>query len=269
MEEKEYSTIVTSQTKVTLNFFEIQKGLFFFKQTRKTTPISVVGKSKLIVSTDQEFIDSGIVTEENLENLINNKPYNRKILSLVSEKDLKKLRLEGYSRFVCNKKNVNKLNTATYDEYIQNEYTPKNLVEIDNGSHLIFDINGNILPTAIYCDYIKSRIDESSYDLEKLAEHLLARKDILIIEDTRIYDDEDIFKYKAKSVEDAIYSIPYYNAEEGRTKSINFLWQPNKKDFQKVWKACQRPGEKYPSCRIVDRIFDLDILDIKQYSLDK
>ena len=74
------------------------------------------------------------------------------------------------------------------------------------GSHKIADLNYNFISTPINFGYIDGSIDNERYDLEKLLEKLKRDKNVV---------DRDNLKISA---------IPYYNAEDGRDKSIEFKY---------------------------------------------
>lgn len=80
------------------------------------------------------------------------------------------------------------------------------LVLWDVSSHKIADLNYNFIPIPIFLGYIEGSVDNETYDLEKLLE--------------KLKDDENVVNKENLSITD----IPYYNAYEGRDKSIEFAY---------------------------------------------
>jgi hypothetical protein len=78
-----------------------------------------------------------------------------------------------------------------------------------------YDLAGEKIPCGYHFDYMNGHVDNAHYDLEKIEEILLARDDIRF--------------YKEGSQQ-----IPYYNAENGRTRHLHFLWIPSDEDFAKL-----------------------------------
>jgi hypothetical protein len=139
------------------------------------------------------------------------------------------------------------MNDGLNKEYYEDSFTAFKeqagiLVRFDNDAHMVFDSTGEPLPVAIHFDYINS-IENESYNLELVSSILSSRKDILILKD--------------------IHDIPYYNACNGCTKTINFLWQPSVEDYRKMWNKCLLYGSKYPSCEMHQAVFDEDLLGLR------
>lgn len=136
-----------------------------------------------------------------------------------------------------------------------------NLVRIDYGNHMVFDYKGSPQPSAVLFDYMSNRIDESRYDLRKLADYLMKRPDIEVYED--IHDGRRVSV--AETIDEAIYHIPSYNAEEGSTLSIQFSWKPTKEDYTR---ACALVGDgKVYAARIKEAVITNDLLGISPFKL--
>ena len=155
--------------------------------------------------------------------------------------------------------------------------TADDLVVMDTGSHMLFDRHGEALPTGILFDYIAAgRISNRNYNLEKAAEILLARPDVDVWAHQGGYKsdrpaeirDADTSKKTgecklAETVEEALFTIPYYNAERGRTHTMYFLWKPSVEDYRKMWDACKATKTSYPSTNMHQCIFELDLLGLR------
>jgi hypothetical protein len=87
--------------------------------------------------------------------------------------------------------------------------------------HTIRDLNDNLLPVALYFDYIQGHITNNRYNLTTIAEILQARNDIEFVFDK---------KQPGKIIRD----IPYYNADSECYACIEFIWYPTTKDFNTI-----------------------------------
>ncbi len=67
----------------------------------------------------------------------------------------------------------------------------------------------------------------------------------------------------AKTVEEAVASIPYYNERRGRTKTINFVWAPSVEDFRHVWSVAEAYGGSHPWSDRHQAMFDTDVLGLR------
>jgi hypothetical protein len=143
--------------------------------------------------------------------------------------------------------------------------TVDNMITVDMSSHMLFDRHGEVLPAAVFFDYTSSGIDESSHDLLALAEHLLQRPDIRVYSGHR-HRGEMEGRNIATSAKDAIFDIPHYNVQEGRTQSVQFAWIPFHDDYKRVWALCKG---KYPSTQIRERFRELDIVGMRQFDLSQ
>lgn len=105
------------------------------------------------------------------------------------------------------------------DPYTQNIQFEKNkyaLIKDRIGlDGTINDFLGIYHSVGVHMDYLTGNISESHFDLEELLEILKKRDDIVFIKGAKIEN------------------IPYYNAEEGRSKTINFIWYPKEEDYNK------------------------------------
>lgn len=75
-------------------------------------------------------------------------------------------------------------------------------------SDTLTKLNGEIIPNAVYLDYMKG-LHNGNFDLEKVLEYLKTRDDIRLLEDK-------------------ILDIPSYNAnfEDGKTEHLKIVWMP-------------------------------------------
>ena len=127
-------------------------------------------------------------------------------------------------------------------------------VKCDMASHMLFDRFGGVLPVAVYCDYIGARMHNGAYDLKRAVEILANDARIRFVRSAR----------NSKNNSNPIEAIPYYNAEDGRSECISFWFSPTAEDARLLWKKQQAYGGRYPSTRLHEAMFDLDILGLRE-----
>lgn len=150
-----------------------------------------------------------------------------------------------------------------YDQFVSGAVTVDDIVEYQMDTGMIFDHAGEVLPSAIYFDYINFHMTDGAYDLVKAAKHLMQRKDITVFKGTAIRSN--ISPTVAATVEDAIFNVPYYNAEEGCRRTISFRWEPSREDFAAMWNKCKTYRGKFHTFgRRYDAIRDLDLLGLRE-----
>lgn len=130
----------------------------------------------------------------------------------------------------------------------QKEYT---IVSCRNYDHKLFLLNGTQVEKPVHFHYSPSEgsIHNINYDLEKVLNVLVKRKDIVFLDSERISFDESYA---------VIQNIPHYNCYEGQDRTLHFLWRPSKKDFLKFNKEEAMFGD-------VNKIKELDLLGIEKF----
>ncbi len=96
------------------------------------------------------------------------------------------------------------------------------VIRIQHDDHSFWRVDGTVLPTGIYFDYISARMHERVYDLPKALEILAKRGDITFV-------DPEKNSYKPlleKVIAPAILPVPYYNSDTARSY-LAFYWTPN------------------------------------------
>ena len=143
-----------------------------------------------------------------------------------------------------------------YAKLIEEEFTLSNLVQIDFGSHMLFDHEGQILPKAFTFNYINGEIKDGRYDLAKLIE--------LLKDDPRV---TPLFEKRTSHLQQdpgvlSIHQVPSYNVSPGCNAYVPFLFSPTKEDMQKMWEKAKSYQTIYPSTKLVEAMEDLDILGL-------
>lgn len=143
-----------------------------------------------------------------------------------------------------------------YYEFAQSEVPPDLVVRIDHSGYMLFDRHGNVLPTAMYFNYMCGQMGEDTYDLD-LAVEILS-KDLRIATVDPSTRRGDICETKLR-----YYDIPYYNSEPGRTKTLSFTFSPTKEDMVVLWEKAKSLSTKYPSTEFHRAVFELDMLGLR------
>lgn len=183
-----------------------------------------------------------VISTNDLNAFYNHKPYDAHDVRYVTDEDLKIAQACGFSTYGERVYRRNPI-PAPEEIFAQMKSDPslfEHLVVEDHGAHLLRDLNGDFVPTATFFSYIDNNLNETDYDLKKVVRLLRLRRDVIIVDESKPTRFANCFEALAQGENIAaepgkeIYPIPYYNAEDGRQESVQFLWQPSKDDFQRV-----------------------------------
>ena len=126
---------------------------------------------------------------------------------------------------------VENISTLTFP--ISNNYL---LVLWNWGSYKIADLNYDFISIPIHLNYMNGGVDNEKYDLDKLLKKLKKDKHVINRENLKITN------------------IPYYNVEEERDQTIDFLYLFDKEDYQEVAEMSNLSLEYY----VLDKIIQAD-----------
>ena len=242
-----YQTVHRVDFDMNIYIEQIEPNLHVF--ARKITPRhkptsptpAVFPKGMISAMESQGFLD-----DKNKVLFLNGEAFELFKLNYISQEHLKLLRLKGWSGFIdqwADEKMHEKANTP-WDEFTRSDkkFDINEWYKFDFSCHAIRDRFDHPLPMALFFDYISSGISDHEYDLQKTAEILLARTDVVVV----IEDRSNGFT-PASNVEEAIWQIPYYNCDDNNTESIQFFWHPEKEDYNRVFELSkdthQSPSE--------------------------
>lgn len=236
-----------------LSYLQVKDDLYVYKLTYthklpESTPGSIASTYK-----DKEY--QGFAKLLALQDFSDNKVEDlvKEVgLYLVKAEFLEMAQKEGYVTAAEHYAPISKM----YDEFAQSEVSPDLVVRIDRGSYTLFDLSGDVLPTAMHFDYTRGQMDEATYDLGVAVEVL--RRDPRI---TPI--DPDNYRGQVCTKALQYYDIPYYNSELGRAKTLPFLFSPTKEDMLKLWEKAETYKGHHPSNELHRAVFDLDMLGLR------
>lgn len=128
-------------------------------------------------------------------------------------------------------------------------------VQVDIGSHMVFDRFGEVLPTAMYCDYMAAGMHNGKYDLD------LALK--VLKKDPRVrFMHPDARRGRNGSAADVIHAIPHYNCDETHSAFLSFWFMPTLEDARKLWVVQKELNPQYPSTQFHGAVEKLDLLGL-------
>lgn len=262
-----HENVTTLTRRTVLRTLEVEPGLFVFKREVSTQRIDSQGDLRVAPEPTNATVTQGFIAKGELAKMRQGESCKlRDDLSLVLPEGREIMRTRGYvytlSNEIATRFNDELVRRDCYDAFERGDVTVDDVIRFEHASHMLFDRHGQVLPVAIRFDYIEAHVNNSRYDLEKAAKILLARDDITIFPVKR-YRDEPDYDGVAKTVEEAVASIPYYNAERGRNRTITFRWTPRVEDYRKMWAECLRLGGRYPSTNRYHAVFNLDLLGLR------
>ncbi len=159
---------------------------------------------------------------------------------LIYNTGLAQLQKEGFGYY------PSYLNNSAFTSLTANEGRDVTVVQVDMSRHMLYDIAGNPLPSAMYFGYIEGHIDNKYYDLKKVLGILKQRTDIELLDEKK-----------------GISDIPYYNAKRNRNKFIPFRWHASVEDYRKVFAEASKNGRCPHSGSMRNAALELDILGLK------
>lgn len=202
--------------------------------------------------------ECGFVDDKNLQLIKEGQSHKRKELMVLNKVAQDLLRTHGWKAWESiQDKNAG----ADVKQAMDGKLDLDTIVRQSWSSHMLFDRHGKPLPVGIEFDYIAhGGISEGRYDLKKLAEHLLTRDDIWVYPIDRVMRDRPNLDARATKAEECICDIPYYNSEKWSSKTIHFRWMPSREDYARMWDWCLSHDKKYPSTKMHEAIFALDLI---------
>lgn len=249
------------ETAVRLRSANIAPNLHVYRRAVTHKTVEYIGKVSVPSGSKQKGNISGFTDDKGLDSLIKKGvtptqlPYF--IMTAKVQEDYRTLGWVGASE---KKENENWHKTDPFVALIDENVSLDQVVKWDSASHMLFDIEGQPLPVAVEIEYIMGGMDESRYDLVKAAEILLNRDDVHVY-NFDAYGERG--EGEATSIKEAIAPIPYYNADQGRSKTINARWMPSVKDYRRMWNRCLSYKDGYSSTKKHMAIFDEDLLGLR------
>lgn len=254
----QYNGEVQYNQKITYKVIDAGEDIFIVKEKIKN---KITHRSGLydINEQDSEFERDMILVGDEYRKMIANQDYIKSNLLLFTPYMREKLLNFGMPIAFFDKNFSKKIETLSknfFNVFAKGMATLDDLVIMDISKYELFDRHGEHLPLGQRFNYSRGGFDNRHYDIERAAEHLLKRQDIVIKPNTRQrlkgWDDNQGDLEKAVTVAESLSEINYNSNE----LYIDFMWRPSVEDYRKV-----KNGN--PSWDIPRAVFEYDILGLR------
>ena len=234
-----------------VKFVELPLGLCAYElETEETVD---VGEGK----SNHKNRSEGICKRDNLEKFMEGKASELIAVSLTKEMWGQELEL---TPLVLSKEALEMVRTVPWgqreefwDHFDQSSVLTKladgdEFVLFSTGRNMFFDADFQPCPVSIRFDEYSGGMSNESYDLDRVVDALRARDDI---------------HYAGPSPRPTL--INRLNQRPGRTHKLRFWWQPNRRDYQKIWDWVSefRGDHHWWSDLKYRAIFELDLLGLR------
>jgi hypothetical protein len=224
-----------------LDYKQVRGDLFVFSYSVKTEyPKAPLFSGKTTTSNEQ-----GFVLKENLDEFIatgaNLKTEDQYAIASPEFLEFRRTCISGLDK----KEEDQARKTLSRKKYFD---SLESGIVIRGDGDMMFDLDDNPLPIAIYFDYIMAHMDNTNYDLEKAVEILKKNPQVRFIKQDRWCDT-------------IIEPIPSYNASEERNQCITFVFSPTSEQAKAMWNIQKR--HKYPGTERFRAVFELDLLGLR------
>lgn len=145
------------------------------------------------------------------------------------------------------------LRKDVYTALVDEALPESRLVVVDISSHMLFQMDGTVLPTAIHCNYNEAGMHDGNYDLDKLV--------AILKDDARLTFLSERHRPQ-ETVQ--IHEIPGYNVDDYRSRYVGFVYSPTEEDAISLWEKMKSYGTQWPSTQRFRAMDDLDILGLRK-----
>lgn len=224
-EIKTYERVVEARHAIKVDAIEVLPGRFAFRYNEEVTRTGAKPRHEK---------RQGIASAGQLKNLRAGKGKDSfEGFMGHTDADVDAIRRFGYLAISHDNYSFAKRVVPAFD-WIEHGGSPDNLLRFDSWDHSFWSLDGSLFPSAIYFGYIDARIDNRTYDLEKLVEILQKRDDVTILAASEEWDSRvRQLRYKKHTLDDLVAlpgeeidQIPGYNRDGGRTHTVTFMWTP-------------------------------------------
>lgn len=145
------------------------------------------------------------------------------------------------------------------EAFMASQIDLEDVVEFDVGTHMLFDQDGQVLPTAILFDYMNGFLRNGNYDMTKALK--------ILSKDKRVMSNPDTTSRRARTSKEepvlSIFDVPHYNRSPASSQFLSFWFAPTVEDMRAIWEKAKSYGTKYPSTTFHQAIFDLDLMGLR------
>ena len=180
-----------------------------------------------------------VLTTENLQRLLNGQDYTMEDLYAVSDAYLETARTKGYLEAAI--EHPTPISACNWFTRVERGEKLR-MVRPERDLQMLFDDQGEVLPTAIPYDYINGHMRDGVYDLKR-AQSLLD-------------GHSQIFPINGKNLR--VRPVPSYNVSPGCKKTLSFWFAPTQEQMKRIWGKAQDM-----SCDLHQAVWELDILGLR------
>lgn len=130
------------------------------------------------------------------------------------------------------------------------------IVYLDIGSHMLFDRNHEVLPTGLHFNDTSGLIHNGAYHLDKVL--------AVLAKDPRITPVLSNYERSRQADKEPVLHVrDILTCNSWSDKTIDFLFSPTPDDMRAIWAEAQKYGTDYPSTKLREAIFNLDLLGLR------
>lgn len=240
---------------------QLDDGLYLYRKTARVASSQLQKGSAFNPGKEGDHVSkrSGFIDQKGLDSLIAGEDFNSLSLRPVPLQALEAFRMEGFHDVI---KEIETLLRKDVWEMMDADRSldASNLIEFDLGNYVAKDWKGRHVPMALNCGYISARIFEGTYDLSALAEYLLAREDVVVYQNLGRSNQKP-----AQNKREAITGIPSYNAEPGKSETIEFKWIPDQENYQRLVDLILDKKRVVSPNGLIEKLIESDILGLNAF----
>lgn len=267
------------------NFLNGDK-MHIVKYNKKTTITATGQKNKEASFTNQllvsdEVLQNILANPENFEKIIeNNTEFRNNPIVFVMNEFIDIYKAQGIYTVIdqmMGQKDGPKPNDFREMNVFDNAHEPGHMfvqfIENKNSLRVIKDKDNNFIAEPMTFDYIGAKLDNGSYDLDVLIEHLMKRDDVAFVSNNKYpYNKNRLLKCPLKGdeegLQDIIGDIPHYNAEEDRTEFISLVYYPKSEDIIKMMNWVMSEEDKKNQVYSIDTFAVQTLLGCQKFRKD-
>jgi hypothetical protein len=257
MEPTIISQSASFKAEVSLEYVDLGDDLAVFRVTRSLQPEGEL--PGLLKRTASSYVTQGFASTTGLrEHATGNEafahfPESQSRIRVVPEGFLDLVARYGFSKGYDMAQTADKDFDANqpYTDLVDKGVSWDRVLTLEYSSHMVFDRNGLVLPTAIHFDYISAGMSNARYDIPQAAAHLSKNARVHFLDG------------RGEEGSCEILSIESYNATRFSNRYLHFRFQPTVEEQRQLWAKQLSYGTSYPSTEAHRAVFDLDLLGLR------
>jgi hypothetical protein len=245
-----YELSYTTKTSVIVDTILICRGLEAYKRISR---IEKTGNSRLSAETVVTTDHQGITDKEGLKALeggfLPPQPQNSPLTPffVASDSLLINSKRFGLSYANLDKDTFESLNNDRIYDHLKYGGSSNNIVRLNREDNSLWDVEGRLIPTGIYFNYLMGHMNNGCYDLDKALEILIQRSDIIFAFATGEPTKQNVLPQ--------MHQVPYYNTSPSCATMLNFYWTPSQEQAEYIYQHA--PFEQH-AC-----VFEQDMLGLR------